>query len=178
MAEKLSNEQKHQRSWCAFTHIRIAWIFVGFCAVEVFLSWKDLDKPISRPNLVELPFYILIVLVYAPIFWMVLRCFAERFVIGIAAAHMAISIVSWSVPSLFVASLYNPMTVLVRRTFFGLWIVAFFLSLRMPLQSARHPYVELDEVPSGRGKPRWLILCAVMATAIVLGALLYFVPLP
>ena len=177
MPEKLSNEQKHQRSWCAFTHIRIAWIFVGFCAVEVFLSWKGLNKPISRPNLVELPFYILIVLVYAPIFWMVLRCFAERFVIGIAAVHMAISIVSWFVPSLFVVSLYNPMTVLVRRTFFALWIVAFLLSLNMPIQSARHPYVELDKMPSGVGNRSLLILCAVMVTAIVLGALLYFVPL-
>jgi hypothetical protein len=142
MAEKLSNEQKHQRSWCAFTHIRIAWIFVGFCAVEVFLSWKGLDKPISRPSPVELPFYILIVLVYAPIFWVVLRCFTERFVIGIATIHMAISVATWFAPRFFVASLYNPAPMLIRRTFFALWIVAFLLSLNMPVQSVRHPYVE------------------------------------
>ena len=177
MPEKLSNDQKHQRSWCAFTHIRIAWIFVGFCAVEVFLSWKSLDKPISRPSLVELPFYILIVLVYAPIFWMVLRCFTERFVIGIATVHMAIAVFSWFVPSLFAPSLFNPVTISIRRTFLVLWIVAFLLSLNMPVQAVRHPYVQLEEISSSAGNQGLLILCAVLLTGIVLGALLYFVPL-
>jgi hypothetical protein len=117
MPEKITNEQRHERFWCGFTHARVAWIFVAFCGWEVFLNWKGLDKPILPPKVVELPFYILIVVVYAPLFWMILRCFTERFVIGIATVHMAISVVSWFVPSLFVASLYNPVTVLVRRSF-------------------------------------------------------------
>lgn len=97
--------------------------------------------------------------------------------IGIATVHMAISVVSWFAPGLLVASLFNPATVLVRRVFFALWIVAFLLSLNMPLQSARHPYIELDKIPSGVGNRGLLILGGIMLTAIVLGALLYFIPL-
>ena len=173
MAEKLSNEQRHVRFWCAFTHIRIAWIFVAYSAWAVFLNWRNLDKPISRPSLIELPFYILIVVVYVPILWMVLRCFTERFVVGIAAAHMAIAVVSWFAPTLL-----NSVAGLVHRVFFGLWSLAFLMSLNMPLQSVRHPYVEIekldDRVPNRR---RLLYLCGFIVTALLLGALLYFIPL-
>jgi predicted ferric reductase len=99
-----------------------------------------LDKPFSRPNVIEVPFYVLIAAVYAPILWMVLRCFAERLVIVIVAVRMAIAIFSWFVPSLFAPSLFNPATVLLRRTFLVLWIVAFLLSLAMPIQAVWHPY--------------------------------------
>lgn len=149
MPEKLSREQQHERFWCGFTHTRVAWIFVAFCSWEVLLNWKGLGKPLSPPNVVEVPFYILIVVVYAPLFWMNLRCFTERFVIGIATVHMAISVVSWFVPSVFVASLYNPVTALIRRSFFGLWIIAFLLSLKMPVQAFRHDRSRLKKSPLG-----------------------------
>jgi hypothetical protein len=39
----------------------------------------------------------------------------------------------------------------IRRTFLALWIVAFLLSLNMPVQAVRNPYVreslERDRVP-------------------------------
>jgi hypothetical protein len=176
MPEKLTNDQKHERSWCGFTHLRVAWVFVAFCGWAVFLNWRDLDKPLSRPDVIELLFYVLFVVVYAPILWMVLRCFTERFVIGIATVHMAITIFSWFVPSLFVSSLFNPITESIRRAFLALWIVAFLLSLNMPVQAVRNPYVELEKISSGAGNRRLLILCAVLVTGIVVGALLYFVP--
>jgi hypothetical protein len=68
MPEKLTNEQRHERFWCGFTHIRVAWAFVAFCGWEVFLNWRELDKPISRPDTIELAFYVLFVMVYALIF--------------------------------------------------------------------------------------------------------------
>lgn len=177
MPEKLTNAQKHERFWCGFTHIRIAWVFVVFCGWSVFLNWRGLDKPFSRPDAIELPFYVLIVVVYAPILWMVLRCFTERLVIGIAAVHMAIAVFSWFVPSLFAPSLFNPVTVSIRRTFLVLWIVAFLLSLNMPVQAVRHPYVQVEEISSSAGNQRSLILFVVLLSLIVFGALLYFVPL-
>lgn len=177
MPENLTNAQKHERFWCGFKHIRVAWGFVVFCGWSVFLNWRGLDKPFSRPNPIELLFYLLIVVVYAPILWMVLRCFTERLVIGIAAVHMAIAVFSRFVPSLFAPSLFNPVTVLIRRTFLVLWIVAFLLSLNMPVQAVRHPYVQLEEISSSAGNQRLLILCVVLLSGIVLGALLYFVPL-
>ena len=172
MPEKLSNEQRHERYWCAFTHIRVAWAFIAFCAWAVFLSWKGLDKPIPRPSLFELPFYILVVVVYAPIFWMVLRCFTERFVGGIVTVDMAIAVVSWFLPTLF-----NPVAGLVRRAFFVLWTLAFLMSLNMAVQSVRHPYVEPEKVDARMKNRGLLILGAVIATALLFAALLYFVPL-
>src|SRR3981081_2961841 len=117
MREKLSNEQRHERFWCAFTHIWVAWIFVAYCAWAAFLNWKILEKPISgfsRPGVIELPFYILIVVVYVPIFWMILRGFLERFVVVLAAARIAIAVVAWFAPTLL-----NPLAALVNRVFFG-----------------------------------------------------------
>src|SRR5579862_5681247 len=101
MPEKLTSAQKHGRFWCGFTHIRVAWVFVAFCGWSVFLNWRGLDKPFQRPEAIVLPFYVLILVVYVPILWMILRCFTERFVVGIAAGHMAIAVFSWFVPSLF-----------------------------------------------------------------------------
>ena len=108
---------------------------------------------------------------------MVLRCFTERLVIGIATVHMAITVFSRFVPSLFVPSLFNPVTVSIHRAFLILWIIAFLFSLNMPVQAVRHPYVQPDIISSSVGNRRLLILCAVLVTGIVLGALLYFVPL-
>ncbi len=172
MPEKILNEQQHERFWCAFTHPRVAWFFVVFCGLEVFLSWKGLDKPFSRPSLVEIPFYILVVAVYAPIFWMVLRCFTERFVITIATVDTAITVVSWLLPTPL-----NPVAGLFRRAFFVLWGLAFLMSLNMPIQSVRHPYIELEKIETKAGNQRLLILGAAFAIAVVLGALLYFMPL-
>jgi hypothetical protein len=172
MPEKLSNEQRHERYWCAFTHIRIAWTFVAFCAWAVFVSWKGLDKPISRPSLFELPFYILFVVVYVPIFWVVLRCFTERLAVGIVTVDMAIAIVSWFMPTLL-----NPVAGLVRRAFFVLWSLAFLMSLNMPVQSIRHPFVEIEKVDTWTKNRGLLILGAVIATALLLALLVYFVPL-
>ncbi len=172
MPEKISNEQQHERFWCAFTHTRVAWFFVAFCGWEVFLSWKGLDKPLSRPSLVEIPFYILAVAVYAPIFWMVLRCITERFVIAIATVHTAITVVSWLLPTLL-----NPVAGLFRRAFLVLWCLAFLMSLNMPIQSVRHPYIELEKTETKARNQRLLILGAACVIALVLGALLYFMPL-
>jgi hypothetical protein len=172
MPEKISNEQQHERFWCAFTHTRVAWFFVVFCGLEVFSSWKELYKPPSPPSLVEIPFYILVVTAYAPIFWMVLRCFTERFVIAIATVHMAVTLVSWFLPTLL-----NPVAVLFRRAFLVLWGLAFLMSLNMPIQSVRHPYIELEKVETKAGNQRLLILGALCAIVLVLGALLYFIPL-
>jgi hypothetical protein len=177
MPEKLTNEQKHERFWCSFTHIRVAWAFVAFSGWAVFLNWRELDKPISRPDTIELGFYVLFVLVYAPMLWMVLRCYTERLVIGIATVHMAITIFSWFAPKFFAPSLFNPVTVSIRRAFLVLWIVAFLLSLNMPVQAVQHPYVQLEGIRPSVGNRRLLILCAILAIGIVLGALLYFVPL-
>src|SRR5579863_6397871 len=140
MPEKLSNEQKHERIYCAFTHRRIAWSFVALCAVEVFVSWRGLDKPIARPSLFELSFYILLVAVYAPMSIMVLRCFSERFVVGVCTAVFVKAVAYFFAPILF-----NPVTGLVGRAFLVLWVLAFLVSLNMLVQALRNPRIECEK---------------------------------
>src|SRR5262245_36315785 len=131
MAERLSKEQRHERYCCAFTHAKVAWFFVVFSGYEMFSSWRALDRPISAPKLFELPFYILVVVFYTPAFFQVLlRCFAERFVMGIGVLGIAMAAISWFLPGVF-----DPHAGFVSRCFLGLSLLAFLLSLRMLFQA-------------------------------------------
>jgi hypothetical protein len=172
MSAKLSNEQRHERL-CAFTHVRVAWFFVALCALQVYSSWKALGRPISRPaSLFDLFFYVLVVVVYAPIFLMIFRCFSERFIIVIATVHIAMAVVSW-----FATGLFGPFTDLISWAFFALWITALVLSLNMLIQAIRNPYVEPEGDERSRANKGLLILGAVIVIALLLGAALYWIPL-
>src|SRR5215469_6141604 len=59
-------------------------------------------------------------------------CFAERFVIAIATAHMTMAVISGFGPGLF-----NPLTHVTSWSFFALWIIALILSMRMPIHAIR-----------------------------------------
>jgi hypothetical protein len=170
--EKLSNEQRHERFWCAFTHVPVAWFFVALCAFEVFSSWRALEKPISGPNLFQLPFYILVVVFYTPVFFLVLRCFAERFVIGIAALHIAMAVLSWFVPGFL-----DPHAGLVGRIFLVMWVLAFLMSLSMPVQALRNPAITpVDDMPDTASKARFIWVLIFVVASLLLIALGYFIP--
>jgi hypothetical protein len=171
MAAKLSNRQRHER-FCAYTHVRVAWFFVAFCALEVYSSWKAVDRPIVRPSPFNLVFYSLIVVAYAPIFLMIFRCFAERFVIAIATAHMTMAVISGFGPGLF-----DPLTHVISWCFFALWIIALILSMRMPIHAIRNPYFAPEGEEPLREKKGLLIMGAVIVLVFLLGAALYWVPL-
>ena len=84
----------------------------------------------------------------------------------------------WAARSAFPhGSTLNPVAGLYNRAFLVLWGLAFLMSLNMPIQSVRHPYIELEKVENKAGNQRLLILGVVCAIALVLGALLYFIPL-
>jgi len=103
---------------------------------------------------------------------MIFRCFTERFVIAVGTVDLAIAVVSWLLPTLL-----NPVAGLFRWAFLVLWGLAFLMSLNMPIQSVRHPYIELEKIETKAGNQRLLILGAVCAIALALGVLLYFIPL-
>ncbi len=171
MAERLSKEQRHERYCCAFTHVKVAWFFVVFSGYELFLSWRALERPISTPSLFELPFYILVVVFYTPAFFQVLlRCFAERFVMGVAVLHIAMAATSWFLPGFF-----DPHTGLVSRSFLGLWLLAFLLSLRVPFQALRNP-APVDEMPEIASKARFIWVAIIVIASLLIVALGYFAP--
>src|SRR4029077_20860950 len=127
---------------------------------------------IVRPSTFNLVFYTLVVVAYAPIFLMIFRCFAERFVIVIATAHMTMTVISAFVPGLF-----DPFTHVISLSFFALWIIALILSLRMPIHAIRNPYVTPEGEEPPAAKKVLLILGAVIVLAFLIGAALYWVPL-
>jgi hypothetical protein len=171
MPAKLSNELRHERL-CAFTHARVAWFFVALCALEVYSSWKALGRPISRPaSLFDLLFYILVVVVYAPIFLMIFRCFSERFIIAVATVHIAMAVVSWFAPGLF-----RPYTNFIGWAFVALWIAGLVLSLNMPIQAIRNPYIAPEGEEASSPKKGLVILGAVIVIAFLLGLTLYWIP--
>jgi len=173
VGEKIPPEQMHERLLCGFTHVRVAIGFVVFCGWILFLDWKNLDRPVSQPGLIDVLFYILVIAVYVPLLMRMFRCFSERFVIGLSSVHMAMAIVSHFVPGMF-----DPVEGLVGRIFLVLGVLAFLMSANMLVQAVRNPYVAPPggELPSSR--KGLLIVGAVLAITFLLGLLLYLVPLP
>jgi hypothetical protein len=132
-----------------------------------------LDKPISTPDLFNLPFYILVVVFYTPaFFWVLLRCFAERLVMGISVLHMAMAVVSWFLPGFF-----DPYAGLISRSFLALWLFAFLLSLRMPFQALRNPAItNVDETPEIASRLRFIWVGVILIVSFVIVVLGYFIP--
>jgi hypothetical protein len=170
MPEKLSNNQKHERMYCAYTHWRIALSFATLCALEVFVTWKSLDKPVLRDGLFELSYYILLIVVCAPMLMTVLRCFSERFVIGVGTLVLAKAVVSWFAPTFF-----NPVMGLVERAFLVLWAIALVMSLNMIVQAVRDPYIGPDNGDAAGATRVPIIMGAFVVILFMIGMLMYFV---
>jgi hypothetical protein len=169
MTYNQQNEEYHARN-CAITNIRTSLIFVAFCAVEVFLSWRELGKvlPIySQFNVLRDVF----VIVACTQLLQMYRCFQERFVISLVILRYVIALVSAFMPTPM-----NRVADLVGIGDLTLWVLALIVSLSMLVQSARNPYVKPEHSDKTKVQWRLLILCAFIAASLLLGALMYFVP--
>ena len=62
-------------------------------------------------------------------------------------------------------------------SFLSCGVLAFLMSLNMLVQTLRNPYIDFEKRDTAQAKRGLLILSAVIATALVIGALLYWVPL-
>jgi hypothetical protein len=148
---------------------RVALVFAAFCVAETLTSWRGLGKIPVRHSLIELPVYLFIVVVYAKLI-AVFRCYRERFIVGIAMASLAIGLVAAYAPSVV-----GPFAHSVGLGQFVLYSLALAISLSMVLEAVRSPRVQAGNthvlVP-----PRLLALCALIITALLVGALWYFVP--
>lgn len=170
MIRDQSNEEFHARN-CAIANSRTSIIFVAFCALEVFLSWRVLGKTFPAYNLVGVFRDIVMIMVCAKLL-LIFRCFRERLVVGIVMLRYVISLVSGFMPTVF-----NRAAGPIRSVDLALWVLALIVSLSMLIHSARKPYVESKDDDAMKVKRRWLILSAFIVTALLLGALMYFVPL-
>ena len=132
-----------------------------------------MDKPISAPDLSHLPFYILVVVFYTPaFFWVLLRCFSERFLMSIGVLHIAMAAVSWFLPGFFDTNMRW-----ISRSFLGLWLLAFLLTLRMPFHALRNPAIaDVDETPEIANRARFIWLAVILIVSFVIVVLGYFTP--
>jgi hypothetical protein len=125
------DEEFHAR-YCAVRNGRIALLFVAFLAIEVFVSWRALDKPFRRPPLFELPFYIVTVAI--GLRWLgMFRCVLERLVLGLSLINFVAGIVSAYIPAIGMSSFAE----LIRSSKLSLWVFVLIVSLGMLVLSAR-----------------------------------------
>ena len=152
------------------TKIHTSIIFVTFCALEVFLSWKVLGKGFQEYSLFDVLRDVAVIAACAK-FLLMYRCLRERFVVGLVIFRFVVGLVSG-----FMLNLVNGVAGLVRAGDLALWVLALLVSLSMLIQSAWNPNVGSEDGSTMTVRRRLLILSAFIVTALLLGTLLYFVP--
>ena len=147
--------------------------FVACCSVVAFASWRGLHKAPERPSVVTLLFLMFVMAMLAKSL-VNFTCFRERLVFGLVIIGLVIGEAERFLPSAF-----GQHAETVKSGHLALSLLALLVSLTMLVQSARTPKVEPNEIhaPIARQLRRnALILLAVVATILVLGSLLYFLP--
>jgi hypothetical protein len=165
-----SNEEYHRR-YCALTNTRAALVLVLCLAVIAFVSWIGLRKPVQQVSVIELPLYIIVEILLVKCL-IIFRCFRERLIVGLAMVSLAIGSSSGFIPARI-----GPLPELIKYGKFGLWTFALLISLSALVGSVRRPDVPGEEgvaVFTSRGL---LVLSIILVTALLVGALMYFVPL-
>jgi len=166
-----TSEQFHARL-CAVGNRRTALLFATACAVLVIASWRTLAlyKAASRPDYFVIPFNLLTIFIFGRLI-VLFKCLRERFVFGLALIGQLRWLASWFAPAL-----RNPAPWL-RRLEFVLWVLAFLMSLSMVVQAVRNPRIEAERSDGMALMRGGLILLAVVVTMLLLGALVYWLPL-
>lgn len=155
---------------CAITNIRTSMIFVAFCGLEAFLSWRVLGNAFPEYNLLNVLRDFVVIAVCAK-FLLMFRCSRERFVVSLVILRYVIGLTSASMPTVV-----NRVAGLVRIGDFALWVLALIVSLSMLVQAARSPNAKSQNGKTTTLGKRLVILFACLIAATLLGTLLYLVP--
>jgi len=129
MGRNLSDQEFHAL-YCPVKNTKSALFLVVFFSVTAFVNWKGLHKAPDHPNLVELLFAIIVVVMLAK--WLLnFTCFRERLVFGLVIISMVTGEVEGFVPSLF-----GPHAQRVRAGHLGLSLLGLLVSLSMLVESS------------------------------------------
>jgi hypothetical protein len=150
-------------------------LLVACFSLTAFVNWKGLQKAPGPPDFVVLLFAVVVVAMLTK--WLVaFTCFRERLVFGLVIVSMVAAEVERFVPSIVSRHVET-----VKSGHLALSLLSLLLSLSMLVQSAANPHdVKLSEgetAIANRPKHRSLILLAFIVTVLLLGAMLYFLPL-
>ncbi|MGB7281029.1 MAG: hypothetical protein WBE13_02110 [Candidatus Acidiferrum sp.] len=173
MRQDLSGQEFHEL-YCPVKNAKSALLLVAYFSLAAFDNWKGLHKPPDRPDLVTLAFLIIVVALLAKSL-LYFTCFRERLVLGL----VIVCLVTGGVYGFFPAIL-GPSAHLMELGKLALSLLGLLVSLTMLIQSARAPRVEPTEEQTAIAKQTihiFLILLAFIGTMLLLGAMLYFLPL-
>lgn len=145
---------------------RMAGVFavVAFCALQVFERWQDLNRPFAIESPLELFSMVLLVATCLTLLT-IFKGPRERFIVVVAMVVVL---------SGLAASFLNPIASLARHAILVLWFLALLMGLSMFVWPPQSPRIE---VKAGETKHRMLFLLAVVLGALVVGALIYFIPI-
>jgi hypothetical protein len=160
----------HER-YCARTNPRASLVLVACLGVIVFTSWNALRKPLQQDSLVELPFY---VFVAAILFKSLVdfKCFRERLVAWLALVSLALGVTCGYFPITMA-----PFVHAIRQLKVALWGVALIVGSSMLFASIQNSKVDSKNSNTMTAGRTLLILAAVIATSLLVGTLLYFIPM-
>jgi hypothetical protein len=173
MMRNPSDREIHAR-YCPLKNAKSALFIVAYFTVAAFGNWKGLHKAPEHLDLVSLSFVIIVLAMLAKSL-VNFTCFRERLVFGLVVVSLVIGELNGFVPSLF-----GKHAEMVKYGKLALSLLGLLVSLTMLVQSARSPNVGPSnaEASIARQPNRNLpILLVVILTVLVLGAMLYFLPL-
>jgi hypothetical protein len=174
MRQKLSDHEFHAL-YCPVKNTKSALFLVVSFSVVAFVGWKGLHKPLAPPSFVELIFVILLVAAMLAKWLVVFTCFRERLVLGLFIVSLVTGEVARSVPSVF-----GKHAEIIKSAKLALSLLGLLVSLSMLVQSVANPHVRPSDdktAAANQIKRGSLILFAVIVTVLLLGAMLYFLPL-
>ena len=173
MRRNLSDQEFHAK-YCPVKNPKSAMFLVAYFSVAAFDDWRGLHKPLEDPALVELLFATVVIVMLAK--WLVaFTCFRERLAFGLAIVSLATSEGTRFAP-IFVIQYAD----VVRFSKLALSVLGLMVSLTMLVPSARTQKVEPNELQASvrpQATRSFLIVLAVALTILMLGSLLYFLPL-
>ena len=165
------SKEKYHGQYCIITNPRTALVLVLSLALVVCVSWNGLRKPIQHIRVLELLLYVLVAAIFVKCL-VIFRCFRERLIVGLALTSLAIGGASGLVP---VGG--GAFADLIKYGKCGLWTFALLISISALISSARRPYVPDKKAVTVSPSRGLLVLSIVLVIALLLGALMYFIPL-
>ena len=156
--------------YCATSDTEIASLFVVACALETFLSWRDLHAsiPYGFFDIMTSCFGIL-----ASIWLFVLfKCIRERIVVGIVLVRS----LAGALAGFTSVGAIDSVGRILKPSFLGLWALAGCISVSMLVSSVQRPRIVIAPDDRIYPKQQVVIFGGVVLAAMIIGALIYFVP--
>jgi hypothetical protein len=119
----------HSR-FCASRNVKVALLYVAFCGVCVFLSWRP-SHALPVPDR-GLPFGLLVAIVILAQVAFAVKCVRERVAVGAMMVSLASALVAEVAPGVV-----SPVAGLLRITDYLLWGLATVISVSMFVSSIR-----------------------------------------